>query len=136
MSDFETFEVAQQRAKQRAEQNACEKAGVYVKSFSRTKNFELVDDEVITMTNGILKIVDVQYHRENFDNNTTLIRATVKADINSDDVLKWLNKDGQEKSTLIAQNEALRKANEEQERQIAELKRQLAEKPQDAAKIS
>ena len=53
MSDFETFEVAQQRAKQRAEQNACEKAGVYVKSFSRTKNFELVDDEVITMTNGI-----------------------------------------------------------------------------------
>ncbi len=30
MSDFETPNVAQQRAKQRAEQHACEQAGVYV----------------------------------------------------------------------------------------------------------
>ena len=127
MSDFETFEVAQQRAKQRAEQNACEQAGVYVKSFSRTKNFELDENIIETMTSGILKILDVQYHRENFDNNTTLIRATIKAQIDSNDVLKWLNKNDDEKSELVAQMEALRKANAEQERQIAELKKQLAE---------
>lgn len=138
MSDFETPNVAQQRAKQRAEQNACEQAGVFVKSFSRTKDFELVDDEVITMTSGILKIVDVQYHRENFDNNTTLIRATLKAQIDSNDVAKWLNKDSQERSTLIAQTEVLRKANAEQERQIAELKRRLADAktPQDTELIT
>ena len=60
MSDYETPHVAQERAKQRAEQDACEQAGVYVKSFSRMKNFQVVEDEVIAMTNGILKIIDVQ----------------------------------------------------------------------------
>ena len=127
MSDFETPDIAKQRAKQRAEQNACEQAGVFVKSYSQSKDFELVNDVIETMTSGILKVIDVQYHRENFDNDTTLIRVTIKAQIDSDDVLKWLNKDEQEKSTLVAQMEALRKANAEQERQITELKRQLAQ---------
>lgn len=74
MSDFETPDVSKQRAKQRAEQNACEQAGVFVKSFSKSKDLELAEDVIITMTNGILKILDVQYHRENFDNDTTLFR--------------------------------------------------------------
>lgn len=126
MNDFETFDMAQQRAKKRAEQNACEQAGVFVKSFSRSVNSKLVEDEIIAVTSGILKILDVQFHRESFDNNTTLVRATIKTQIDSDDVLKWLNKDSQERSSLVAQNEALRKANADQERQIAELKRQLS----------
>ena len=123
MNDFETPDVA----KQRAEQNACEQAGVFVKSFSKSKDLELVEDVIITMTNGILKILDVQYHRENFDNDMTLFRVTIKAQIDSNDVLKWLNKDEQQKSELVAQMNALRKANEEQARQIEELKRQLAQ---------
>ena len=138
MSDFETPNVAQQRAKQRAEQNACEQAGVFVKSFSRSVNAKLIEDEIIAMTSGILKIVDVQFHRENFDNNTTLIRATITAQIDSDDVLKWLNKDSQERATLVTQNETLRKANADQEYQISELKRQLAavKTPRDEERIS
>ena len=138
MSDFETPNVAQQRAKQRAEQHACEQAGVYVKSFSRTKNFELVDDEIITMTSGILKIIDVQFKRENFDNNTTLIRATIKAQIDSNDVLKWLDKSDDEKSTLERQYAEIRKAYADQEKQIAELKKQLAnvKTPQDEERIT
>ena len=126
MSDYETPDVAKQRAKQRAEQNACEQAGVYVKAFSRTKDFELVDDEVITMTSGILKVLDVQYYREHGDNDTTLFRVTIQAQIDSDDVLKWLNKDGEEKSKLVAQMEALRKSNEELAKQNEELKKQIA----------
>ena len=126
MSDFETPNVAQQRAKQRAEQDACEQAGVYVKSFSRMKNSQLVDDEIITMTSGVLKILDVQYQRENSD-KMTLIRATIKANIDSDDVLRWLNKNSDERADLVAEAEELRKANAEQERQIAALKQQLAD---------
>ena len=138
MSDFETPNVAQQRAKQRAEQNACEQAGVFVKSVSRSINSRIVEDEIIAMTSGILKVVDVQYHRENFDNNTTLIRATIKAQIDSDDVLKWLNKDSQERATLEQQYAEIRKAYAEQEKQIAELKRQLAnvKTPQDEERIT
>ena len=126
MSDFETFDVAQKRAKQRAEQNACEQAGVFVKSVSRSVNSKIVEDEIIAMTSGILKVVDVQFKRENFDNNTTLIRVTIYANIDSDDVLKWLNKSETERAELIKQIDDLRRANAAQEKQIDELKRQLA----------
>ena len=127
MSDFETFDVAQKRAKQRAEQNACEKAGVFVKSFSRTKNFELDEDVIETMTSGILNIIDTKMNRENFDNNTTRIHVTVYVNIDSDDVLKWLRKSETERENLVKQMEDLRRANADQERQIAELKKLLSE---------
>ena len=48
MSDFETPDVAKQRAKVYAERNAQEKAGVYIKSYTKTENLQLVDDEIVT----------------------------------------------------------------------------------------
>ena len=63
MSDFETPDVAKQRAKARAEQNASEQAGIFLESYSHMKNFELLDDEIITISSGILKILDVQYNQ-------------------------------------------------------------------------
>ena len=138
MSDFETFDVAQQRALQRAERDACEKTGVYVESRTEVLNSQVTKDEIVIMTTNILKVVDVQYRREHSANNTTRIRATVKANIDSEDVSQWFNKDSQEKSELISQMEALRKANEEQERQIAELQKKLADNqtPQDKEQIA
>lgn len=138
MSDFETFDIAQQRAQQRAERDACEKAGVYVESRTEVLNSQVNKDEIIIMTRNILKIVDVKYHREHSDNNTTRIRATVVAQIDSEDVSQWFNKDPGEKTELIAQMEALRKANEDQERQIAELQKKLAavQTPQDKKQIA
>ena len=133
MSDFETPEIAKQRAKQRAEQDACEQAGVFVKSFSRTKNAKLDEDVIETMTSGILKIVDVQYHRENSD-DTTLFRVTIQAQIDDSDITKWLKKDSQEISTLVSQNEALRKSNEELARQIEELKKKIPQAKTEADK--
>lgn len=64
-----------------------------------------------------------------------MIRVTVKVQIDDSDILRWLNKSEQEKSTLVSQMEALREANEEQARQIAELKRQLANNLQDKEQI-
>jgi len=127
MSDFETFDVAQQRAKQRAEQSACEQAGVYVESRTEVIGAQVKRDEILTMTSGILKIVDVKFKREFVDDNTTRIRATVKANIDSDDINKWLAKDNGERASLVEQNEQLRRANAEQDKQIAALKQQLAD---------
>ena len=64
MSDFETPDVAKQRAKARAEQNAMEQAGVYVESYTKVINHQVSHDEIVTMTNGILKVKDVQYNEE------------------------------------------------------------------------
>lgn len=137
MSEFETIDVAKQRAKQKAERAAQEKAGVFVESNTEVVNMMVTKDEIVTMTGGILKVVDVQYDVKPLTNaNGFLIRATVKADIDSDDVAKWLNRGADERSDLVAQNLELQKAIAAQDAQIAELKRQLAAKPQDAEKIS
>ena len=128
MSEGENLGVAKERAKADAMRNAAEKAGTYVKSYSRARNFELEEDIIETMTANILKLVENPhfYPIETVDNlEGVMIRVTVKVKIDDSDINSWLNKSEQEKSLLVAQMENLRKANAEQERQIAELKRQL-----------
>ena len=137
MSEFETIDIAKQRAKQKAERAAQEKAGVFVESNTEVVNMMVTKDEIITMTGGILKVVDVQYQLTPLaDGKSLIVRATVKADIDSDDINKWLNRGTGERSELVSQNLELQKAVAAQDEQIAELKRQLAAKPQNAEKIS
>ncbi|MBR1646386.1 MAG: hypothetical protein IJ685_06375, partial [Selenomonadaceae bacterium] len=45
MSEFETEEIAQKRAIQKATEDAQDKAGVYLTSFSKSVNANLVADE-------------------------------------------------------------------------------------------
>lgn len=126
MSDFETPDVAKQRAKARAEQNAMEQAGMYVESYTKVINHQVTHDEIATMTNGILKVKDVQYKMTPTDDGKAfLIHATIKADIDTDDISKWLGQSKQRLDMLVEQNKALQKAKEEQEQQIEKLKRQV-----------
>ena len=128
MSDFETPEVAKQRAKVRAEQNAQEQAGVYVSGYTKVNNLQVTNDEVIVITNGIMSVIETTYEKKFGTDDTTIYIAKIKANINTDDVNKWLEKGIQERSTLAAQNQELQKAIEEQNKQIEELKRQLNNK--------
>ena len=126
MSEFETMDIAKQRAKQKAERNAQEQAGVYISSYSSMKDFELVQDEIVSIACGILSVIDVKYDVKPLDNaNGFLIRATVKANINTDDVNKFLNKSAQEKSTIVMQNKELQAAIAEQDATIEKLKAQI-----------
>lgn len=139
MSEGENLGVSKERAKADAMRNATEKAGVYVKNYTRTKNLTLEEDIIETMTANILKLVEdpkfLPY--EQLDNlEGLLIRVIVKVQIDDSDIMRWLNKDEQEKSELVSQMEALRKSYDEQARQIAELKRQLANNPQDTEQIT
>ena len=130
MSEGENLGVAKERAKADAMQNAAEKAGTYVKSYARSKNFELEENIIETMTSNILKLIGNPNFSplKELDNlEGVLIHVVVKVQIDDSDINRWLNKNEQEKSMLVEQNEALRKANEEQARQIEELKRQLAQ---------
>ena len=123
MSDFETPDVAKQRAKLYAERNAQEKAGVYIKSYSRTSNFELVDDEIITMTNGILKVISVDYKMIPMEEyGGIMYRATILASIDTDKVDEWISKGVAERESLVEKNLELQRRLDEQEKLIAELK--------------
>ena len=61
MSEFEALDIAKQRAKQKAERNAQEKAGVYVSSYTKVKDSSVTEDEIITITSGIMNVINVDY---------------------------------------------------------------------------
>ena len=126
MSDFETPEIAKQRAKQRAEQSAQEKAGVFVRSNTKVVNYQLESEEIEVMTAGIMKVHSVEYDKK-IDEAGFLFTAKVLVDIDTDEIDNWLKKNAAEKSDLIEQNRALKDSIAEQERQLAELKARLAE---------
>ena len=126
MSEFETIDIAKQRARQKAERVAQEKAGVYINSYTETKNLELIKDEVIAIACGIISVIDVKYDVTPLENaNGFLIRATVKANIDSDDVNKYLDKSAQERSAIVAQEKNLQQTIDEQNNQIENLKAQI-----------
>ncbi|MBR1806898.1 MAG: tetratricopeptide repeat protein [Selenomonadaceae bacterium] len=126
MSEFETIDIAKQRARQKAERNAQEQAGVYINSYSETRDMELVSDEIVTIACGIMSVVDVKYDVQPLaDVNGFVIRATVTANIETDDVNKWLQKGAQERSSIVAQNQELQRAVDEQSATIEKLKAQI-----------
>ena len=98
----------------------------------------LPDDEVLSIANEICKITDVKYNVIDSDDKI-LIRATVTAQIDDNDVMNYIIQFFKERTELKSQNEALRKENEplrnenkalrvendNLKRQIDELKRQI-----------
>lgn len=132
MSEFETIDIAKQRAKLKALRAAQEKAGVFVESNTDVVNMMVTNDEIHTLTAGILNVSDVQFSQESLPNlNGLVIHAAVTAIVDTDDIDSWLNRPATERADLVAKNIELKAALAAQDAKIAELKRQLAEKPQD-----
>ena len=128
MSEGENLGVAKDRAKMDALRNAQEKAGIYIRSYSKMKNFELIDDEVLAIASNIVKLVqDPQYYPLEAVANLegVLVKVTIVANIDSDDLNKWLGKGDDEKQMLIAQNRDLRQQLDAQAKELAELKRKM-----------
>ena len=95
MSDFETPDIAKQRAKARAEQHAAEQAGVYVKSYTRTVNNTLVEDEITAIANMVIKIDDVQYITNPVSEagGSFQIVAKIRATVDSGRIDEWLKRE-------------------------------------------
>ena len=89
MSDFETPEIAKQRAKLRAEQNVQEQAGVFVQSYTKVKDYQLTEQEIISITSGIMTISSTDYEVIS-DSNVWTFRAKIKAKIDTDKINDWL----------------------------------------------
>ena len=109
MGERDTLETAKQGAKDKALRNALERAGVLIQAFARTQDSELVEDMITSQTGAILKVVEV----------------TVKANIETDDVGKWLEKSARERSTIVTQNKQLQQAVADQDATINKLKAQI-----------
>lgn len=85
MSEAETQEQIIERAKTYALRNAREKAGVYIRSRSELRDLELVEDDIITMTAGVLKITDTQIEKT-LVNDAIQVFVTVTVIIDSDEL--------------------------------------------------
>ena len=117
------------RAKQRAQVDAQKKAGVYLKTFSRTISSERIDDEVSAVTNNIIELVgDVHYDKKiiplSEQQTTLLYTATLKAKIDPDGIRDWLSRDAKDKVTIVQQNSTLQNAASENDKLAADLTEQ------------
>lgn len=63
MGDGETPSAAEMMALESAKKIAIEQAGTYVQSYSRTKNYQLTDDEVRTVASGIMQVTVLDKQR-------------------------------------------------------------------------
>ena len=130
MSDFESSEIAKLRARDIAVKNAVKQAGVYLKTFSRSINFELSDDEIAAIASNAWQLVgEPKYTRtlkQVGDKPVILLRATVEVEIDDTEIQSWLKRDDKEKSAITQQNKDLQKMIDAQYKQIAELKQRIA----------
>ena len=128
MNDADTIKNVKIRAKDLAQEKLLNKVADCVDGFLRDRLLTFPDDEIFSIANEIYHITDVKYNTFDSDDNL-MIRATVLAQVDDNDIMNCLVRFFKERIDLKSQNEALRKENEDAKHQIEDLKRQIAEFP-------
>ena len=127
-SEIESQEIAKLRARDKAIRAAVEKAGVYLKSYSRTINAVLTDDEINAIASNSYKVIgEVNYSKTiNQLSDTAIVilwRATVNVDVDDSEIQNWVKRDSENKSTIVTQTNEARKAAEENNKQVEDLRK-------------
>ena len=120
VNDSDTFKNVKIRAKDLAIQKVQQKIADYVYGFWKDRYLTLPDDEVLSIANEIYHITDVKYNTFDSDDKM-MIRATVLAQVDDNDIMNCLVRFFKERIDLKSQNEDLK-------RQIAELTPQIMTK--------
>lgn len=113
MGDNDSPKIARDAARQEAMRVAVEKAGVYVESYSKTKNMELTEDEVKTISGAVLKVIDEDAVPE-LKGSTLRYTVNLTAEVDPDAIdLQAMMANKAELEKLQAERDALKKQNEE-----------------------
>ena len=123
MNDSDNLKSVKLRAKNLAQENVQKKITDYVFAFLKERYLTLPDDEISSIADEISNIIDVKYNVLDSDDNI-MIRATVIAQIDNNDIMNCIIRFFKEREELKSQNESLRNENENLKRQIEDLKRQ------------
>lgn len=117
--DPQIVETVKNISKMRAVQAAKEKAGFYVKSFSKSINGILTDDDISAYTSNNIEILNVQYKKipvqaHDVRGNDTgkiafMYEATVTAKVDTSDLQNYIRRDEKEKFTIVQQNNESKK---------------------------
>ena len=121
----ETPASATARAREDAKRNAVEKAGVYVKSYTKVIDLELTEDEINTVAAQFLQVLEekssVAVVRENLLEFTVHIKALV--DDSDPARLRSMMEDRQQLEVMAAQNRELQAKYDELKKQMESLSR-------------
>lgn len=84
MGENDTIATAKENAKKAALRAAAERAGVYVRSYSKTKNLKLTDDQVEVISIQTMQVKDCTFTQD-YTNNTLVIHAAIRATVDDND---------------------------------------------------
>lgn len=84
MGENDTIATAKENAKKAALRAAAEQAGVYVRSYSKTKNLKLTDDQVEVISMQTMQVKNCTFTQD-YTNNTLVIHAVIRATVDDDD---------------------------------------------------
>lgn len=86
----ETIDFAKEKAALLAERDAIEQVKLYIKSNSRVVNSKLLEDEIITIAAGILRVIDTK-HAIEVEDDALIVKAFVTAIIDTDELENLLD---------------------------------------------
>ena len=127
-NELESQEIVKLRARDKAIKNAVKQAGVYLKTYSRSVNSELTDDEITAITSNAYELVgEPKYNRviKQVSDQITLIVWEVTVDVNVDDgeITKWYKRNFEERSNLISQTRETNEAAAENDKKVEDLRK-------------
>ena len=104
MNDFEHSDIAKQRAQQNAELDAVKRAAAYIKNFSDTLGIVINDDEISAVATNTITFGDIKIESVANDLSEVNYKATLKAQINTNAIYDFINRNDKEKVEIINSN--------------------------------
>ncbi len=134
LGDNDTITEAKKFALQEAKRVVLEKMGTYIQSQTEIKNYQVTKDEIITYSQGSIKIKQLDEQRFQVGEKSLGIRINITAEANSDEIFAKLDSiSGQE--SLINDIAEMKKEYDLLKKQIAQINNSL-KKEKDEDKIS
>ena len=138
-NEFESQEIVKLRARDKAIKNAVKQAGVYLKSYSRSVNSELTDDEITAITGNTYELVgEVKYNRvaKQVTDQVILVmwEATVDVKVDDSEIKNWYKRDFDERSKIINQTRESNEAAADNERKVEDLRKRAQNVTDDAGR--
>lgn len=125
MSDYDTPEIAEEIALDFAKQNAAEQAGIYLENYSRSIDSEVEEDEVKTVASSKVEVLTKNITRKNQSDGRILLRADIKAKVDTAELDNFLAKKREQRQRLIQQYKELQAMNEKIKQDIDALQAKL-----------
>jgi len=122
MGDGETPTVAESRALLNAKRVAVEQAGIYIESYSKVKNIQLIEDEIKVLSSGVLEVTILDKKRTIIEEGFKFW-VKIKARIVTERIEEIARK--VKERTFVEDYKKLQRDYENDEREVDDLKKQL-----------